>query len=84
MTTERSPPVHALTTTRYEMARTGVEFAAAVAFIVGNIFFFYDSLQYAGTWFFVIGLVLFAMRPAVRLAMEIHLVSLPSDGEGGE
>ena len=70
-------PVHSQTTTRYEIARTAVEFAAAMAFIVGSVFFFYDSLKYAGTWLFVIGSVLFAVRPAVRLAMEIRLVALP-------
>ena len=74
-------PVHAKTTTRYEIARTAVEFAAAVAFIVGSIFFFYDTLQYAGTWLFVIGSVLFAVRPAVRLAMEINLVALSGDSD---
>ncbi len=74
-------PAHARTTTRYEIARTGIEFAAAVAFIVGSVFFFYASLQYAGTWLFVIGSVLFAVRPAVRLALEIRLVSLPDNIE---
>lgn len=72
-------PAHEKTTTRYEIARTGIEFAAAVAFIVGSVFFFYDSLQYAGTWLFVIGSLLFAVRPAVRLAMEIQLVTLPRE-----
>ncbi|PTW60388.1 YrhK-like protein [Breoghania corrubedonensis] len=72
---------HARTTTRYEIARTAVEFAAALAFIVGSVFFFYNSLKYLGTWLFVVGSVLFAVRPAVRLAMEIHLVTLPC-GDG--
>ncbi|WP_321504209.1 YrhK family protein [Breoghania sp.] len=72
---------HARTTTRYETARTAIEFGAAIAFIVGSVFFFYESLQYAGTWLFLIGSILFAVRPAVRLALEIRLVRLPDDIE---
>lgn len=62
---------------RYEIARTVVEFLAAVTFIIGSVFFFYESLIYAGTWFFLIGSVLFAVRPSIRLLLELHLARLP-------
>ncbi len=62
---------------RYEIGRTVVEFLAAVTFIIGSVFFFYESLIYAGTWFFVIGSVLFAVRPSIRLLLELHLARLP-------
>lgn len=62
---------------RYEIARTVVEFLAAATFIVGSIFFFYDSLMNAGTWLFLIGSVLFAVRPTIRLLLELHLARLP-------
>ncbi|MBO0344595.1 YrhK family protein [Roseibium limicola] len=62
---------------RYELARTLVEFLAAVMFIIGSVFFFYESLTYAGTWLFVVGSVLFAVRPTIRLMLELHLARLP-------
>lgn len=74
-------PSHAELVRRYELARTLVEFLAAVTFIIGSIFFFYDSLLFAGTWFFVIGSVLFAVRPTIRLLLELHLARLPVPDE---
>ena len=68
---------HAGLVRRYELYRTLVEFLAAVTFVIGSVFFFYASLTYAGTWFFVIGSVLFAVRPTIRLILELHLASLP-------
>ncbi|TYC65852.1 cobalamin biosynthesis protein CobQ [Stappia sp. BW2] len=66
---------------KYELYRTIVEFLAALTFLVGSIFFFYDSLIYAGTWLFVIGSVLFAVRPTVRLILELRLANLPIPSE---
>lgn len=74
-------PAHAEIVRRYEIGRTLVEFLAAVAFIVGSIFFFYPGLVYAGTWFFVVGSVLFAARPTMRLALELHLARIPVPAE---
>lgn len=74
-------PRHADIVRRYEIARTLVEFLAALAFIVGSVFFFYPCLVYTGTWLFVIGSVFFAIRPTVRLALELHLASLPVPDE---
>lgn len=75
---------HEDTVSRYEMLRTMVEFLAALAFVIGSVMFFYDSLKNAAIWMFVIGSLLFGARPAVRLAMEVRLLALPrkskSDG----
>ncbi|MEP3047357.1 MAG: YrhK family protein [Roseibium sp.] len=68
---------HAETVRRYELYRTLVEFLAAVAFIIGSVFFFYDSMIYAGTWLFVVGSILFAVRPSIRLLLELRLAKLP-------
>lgn len=70
-------PSHAELVQRYELARTLVEFLAALTFIIGSIFFFYESLLFAGTWLFLIGSILFAVRPTIRLLLELHLVRLP-------
>lgn len=66
---------------RYELFRTVVEFLAALMFIIGSVFFFYDSLLFSGTWLFLIGSVLFAVRPTIRLALELHLARLPVPDE---
>jgi len=60
----------------YEMAHTLVDLGAALCFIVGSFFFFSDELQYAGTWLFVIGSFLFAVKPTLRFARELKLLRL--------
>ncbi len=65
---ERSRAIYAA----YEIAYTAVDFGAALAFVAGSILFFYEDLQTAGTWLFLIGSVLFALKPTLRLAREIH------------
>lgn len=70
-------PDHAKVVRRYELYRTIVEFLAAVFFIIGSVFFFYASLLVAGTWLFLIGSVLFAVRPTIRLLLELRLARLP-------
>jgi hypothetical protein len=60
----------------FELVYTCVDFGAAFCFIVGSVFFFYDSLMTAGTWLFLIGSVLFAVKPTLRLIREIKLISM--------
>ncbi|WP_349360253.1 YrhK family protein [Stappia sp.] len=79
--TRRASPDHGELVRRYELVRTLVEFLAAVFFVIGSVFFFYDSLLYAGTWLFLIGSILFAVRPTIRLALELHLTRLPVPDE---
>ena len=61
---------------RFELAYTAVDFGAALSFVIGSILFFYEELQTAGTWCFLIGSILFAAKPSLRLAREIKLYSL--------
>jgi len=56
----------------HEIAYTLVDFGAAVTFVVGSIFFFYPDLTEKGTWLFLIGSILFGIRPTVRLSREIN------------
>ncbi|GGB54647.1 hypothetical protein GCM10011316_28380 [Roseibium aquae] len=74
-------PRHTDVVRKYELYRTIVEFLAAMFFVVGSIFFFYESLLFAGTWLFLIGSVLFAVRPTIRLLLELHLTRLPVPDE---
>ena len=70
---------HEMINKYYELTITVVEFLAALLFLIGSIFFFYDKLMHAGTWMFVLGSVFFIIRPSVRLIREFHLASLPVD-----
>lgn len=50
---------------------------AAAAFIIGSILFFFNSEQVPATWFFLVGSVLFAARPTVKVLREYHLARIP-------
>ncbi len=57
----------------YEIAYTAVDFSAALSFIVGSIMFFSEDWMVPGTWLFLVGSILFACKPSIRLWREIHL-----------
>lgn len=60
----------------FELAYTLVDFSAAVCFIIGSVMFFYEAWQTPGTWLFVIGSILFAVKPTLRLAREVKYLSM--------
>lgn len=64
-------PQHGRIYARYEIAHTAVDFAAAAFFVVGSAFFFYESLSEAARWCFLLGSILFAAKPTIRLAREL-------------
>ncbi|MFN3250258.1 YrhK family protein [Roseibium album] len=70
-------PDHPALVRKYELYRTIVEFLAALTFIVGSVLFFFPVLVYAGTWLFLIGSILFAVRPTIWLMLEPRLANLP-------
>lgn len=72
----RTQKVYAL----YELWRTVADFIAAISFLIGSVLFFSESTQYAGTWLFVIGSVFFLLKPTMRLAREIHYLSIGDVG----
>ncbi len=69
-------PRHRRIWAAYEIAYTAVDFGAAISFVVGSVFFFWESLQTAGTWLFLIGSILFAAKPTIRLLREIKLAAI--------
>lgn len=58
---------------RFEIAYTLVDFAAALCFIIGSGMFFSEAWQAPGTWLFLIGSILFAAEPTLRLIREVKL-----------
>lgn len=71
-TRQRSPRSRALWA-RYEILYTAVDFGAALCFVVGSVMFFSEAWQVPGTWLFLLGSILFAAKPTLRLLREIHL-----------
>ena len=64
---ERHKRIYALS----EIAYTLVDFSAAALFVVGSVLFFSASTTDAATWLFLIGSVLFGLRPSIKLIREI-------------
>ncbi|WP_172299113.1 YrhK family protein [Pseudoruegeria sp. HB172150] len=60
----------------FELVHTFVDFSAAVCFTIGSVLFFWDSTQTPATWLFLIGSILFAAKPSLRLAREIKLARM--------
>lgn len=58
---------------RYGFIYTLNDILIAVWFIIGSIFFFWDSTQEAGTWLFLIGSVELLIRPIIRISRNSHL-----------
>jgi len=69
---------------RFEIAYTLADFGAAFSFVIGSIFFFSERLMTAGTWLFLIGSILFAAKPSIRLIREIKLAAMGEDEELAE
>ncbi|MBO0804042.1 MAG: YrhK family protein [Nocardiopsaceae bacterium] len=63
---------------RYQVVRTGVDFSAACCFVIGSIFFFYESLSTPADWLFLIGSILFAVKPTIDMVRSLHLKRLPA------
>lgn len=60
----------------FEIIYTAVDFGAAICFVVGSVLFFSEELQTAGTWLFLVGSILFAAKPSLRLARELRLAAI--------
>ncbi|MCZ7674973.1 MAG: YrhK family protein [Roseovarius sp.] len=57
----------------YEIARTCVDFLAALCFLVGSALFFWPDIETRAIWLFVVGSAFFCLKPTIKLAREIHL-----------
>lgn len=58
----------------FELARTGVDFLAAMLFLIGSILFFWNAFETVAVWFFVVGSLCFALKPTLKLWRELRLV----------
>lgn len=58
---------------RYEVMSIINDILVAVWFLIGSVFFFYESLVTVGTWLFVAGSVELMIRPVIRLSRKMHL-----------
>lgn len=74
-------PQHAAVYARYEKLYNLIDFCAAAAFVVGSALFFFPARQESATWAFLIGSILFAARPTVRVLREFHLARIPLPGK---
>ncbi|PIE82820.1 MAG: N-acetyl-gamma-glutamyl-phosphate reductase [Candidatus Contendobacter odensis] len=60
----------------YEIAYAINDVLAALLFIIGSILFFNEKTTYAGTWLFLIGSVMFGLRPVIRLLRELKYMRM--------
>jgi hypothetical protein len=60
----------------YEVWYTAIDFGAATCFVIGSVLFFSAASQTVATWFFLIGSILFAAKPTLRLVRELHYLRL--------
>lgn len=67
---------------RYEAASIVNDVLIGLWFLIGSVFFFFESLTRAGTVLFVIGSVEMLIRPVVRLARHLHLQRLHRGSAG--
>lgn len=69
----------------HQIAHEAVGVLAAIAFIVGSALFFGGSTQMVAAGLFLVGAVLFAVRPLVRRARDNRLARPPEreEAEGG-
>jgi hypothetical protein len=58
---------------RYELISIANEICIALAFTIGSIAFYWESLFNFGVTLFVIGSVMLGIRPAIRLSRRIQL-----------
>lgn len=68
-------PRHRRIWAAYELAHTIADFGAAISFLVGSVLFFWTATQYAATWLFVFGSLLFVAKPTIRLVRELRLLA---------
>jgi hypothetical protein len=67
---------------RYQVVRTGVDFGAATCFVVGSAFFFFASMTTPADCLFLLGSILFAIKPTIDMVRSLHLRRLPAPGSG--
>ena len=75
-------PTHLELYWRYQVVRTLVDFGAAVCFVIGSAFFFFVSTTTEADWLFLVGSILFALKPTIDVVRSAHLRRLPGQADG--
>jgi len=70
---------HRALTRNYEILYHVNDFVAGLTFVIGSLLFFSASTEYVGTWLFVVGSILFTLRPGINVARDLHLTRLPAE-----
>lgn len=77
---ERSKAIYAAT----EIAYTTVDFAAAASFLAGSVMFYWKTLETWAISLFVLGSVLFAVKPTIRFLRELKLAAMGDEEDLAE
>ena len=80
---EFKSPQHAQVHGRYETIYDTNDFLAALCFVIGSALFFSEQTKTAGTWLFLIGSVLFLVRPFIHVVRDFRISKLPSPQKDG-
>lgn len=75
-------PKHASLWRNYEIWYNLNDFTAGTLFVVGSALFFWHSTMSIATWLFLVGSILFCVRPGIRLLRDLHLLRLPTSQDG--
>lgn len=68
----RSKRIYAL----FEIVYTVIDFSAAACFLVGSVMFLYPAYETPAIWLFIVGSLLFAAKPTLRLVRELKLAAI--------
>jgi hypothetical protein len=60
----------------FEIVLTISDFLAAVLFVIGSVMFLSDDWERAGTYLFIVGSLLFAVSPALKVWREVKLARM--------
>jgi hypothetical protein len=68
----------------FEILYNVVDFLAALAFTIGSVMFLYPELTNGAKWCFIIGSLLFAFKPTIRVIREIKLATTGHKDKSGK
>lgn len=72
----RRSPEHKRIYALYELAYTINDVGAAALFVIGSVLFFSAETTAAGTWLFLIGSLMFGLRPVIKLMRELKYLRM--------
>lgn len=73
---ESLTPQHSRLSSNYELLYAINDFLAGATFVIGSVLFFKHSTETAGVWLFLIGSILFTVRPGIRVIRNLHLLHI--------